>query len=85
MDLDQKHNTNQSLLHLTNKIYENLNKPQPEFTLGIFLYLKKAFDCCNLDILKKLEYYGFKNVSNTWFQNYLANRTRYVCINSIFS
>ena len=31
-----QHNTNQPLLHLMNKIYENLNKPQPEFTLGIF-------------------------------------------------
>ena len=59
-----------------NKIYENLNKPQPEFTLGIFLDLKKAFDCCNLRYsFKKLEYYGFKNVANTWFQNYLVNRT----------
>ena len=68
-----------------NKIYENLNKPQPEFTLGIFLDLKKAFDCCNLDILlKKLEYYGFKNVANTWFQNYLVNRTQYVCIKVFF-
>jgi len=38
-----QHNTNQPLLHLMNKIYENLNKPQPEFTLGIFLDLKKAF------------------------------------------
>ena len=60
------HDTNQPLLHLMNKIYENLNKPQPEFTLGIFLDLKKAFDCCDLNILlKKLEYYGFKNVTNT--------------------
>ena len=71
-----KHNTNQPLLHLMNKIYENLNKPQPEFTLGIFLDLKKAFDSCDLNILlKKLEYYGFKNVANIWFQNYLINRT----------
>jgi len=66
-----QHNTNQPLLHLMNKIYENLNKPQPEFTVGIILDLKKAFDCCNLDILfKKLEYYSFKYVANTWFQNY---------------
>ena len=32
-----KHSTNQPLLHLMNKIYENLNKSRPEFTLGIFL------------------------------------------------
>ena len=58
-----KHNPNQPLLHLMNKIYENLNKSKPEFTLGIFLDLKKAFDCCYLDILfKKLNHYGFKNV-----------------------
>jgi len=65
-----------------NKIYKNLNKPQPEFTLRIFLDLKKAFDCCDLNILlEKLEYYGVKNVANTWFQNYLCNRTQYVYIN----
>jgi hypothetical protein len=39
-----------------NKIYENLNKSKPEFTLGIFLDLKKA---CDLDILlKKIIHYG---------------------------
>ena len=53
MDLDHKHNTNQQLLHLMNKIYENLNKSKQEFTLGIFLDLKKAFNCCDLDILLK--------------------------------
>ena len=46
-----KHDTNQPLLHLMNKSYENLNKSKPEFTLGIFLDLKKAFDFCDLDIL----------------------------------
>ena len=79
-----KHNTNRPLLHLMNKIYENLNKSKPEFTLGIFLDLKKAFDCCDLYILlKKLMRYGFKNVANTWVKNYLVNRTQYVCINGV--
>ena len=64
--------------------YENFIKPQPEFTLGIFLDLKKAFDCCDLNILFKKNS-GFKNVANTWFQNYLCNRTQYVCMNGIFS
>ena len=69
-----KHNTNQPLLHLMNKIYEKLNKSKPEFTLGIFQDLKKAFDCCDLSILlKKLMRYGFKNVANAWFKNYLFN------------
>ena len=69
-----------------NEIYENRNKSKTEFTLGIFLDLKKAFDCCDLDILlKKLNHYGFKNVANIWFKNYLVNRTQYVCINGAFS
>ena len=60
--MDLEHNIiliNQPLLHRMNKIYENLNKPQPEFTLGLFLDLKNAFDCCDSNILfKKLKYYG---------------------------
>ena len=68
-----------------NKIYENLNKSKPEFTLGIFLDLKKAFDCCDLDkLLKQLIHYGFKNVANTRFKNYLVSRTQYFCINGVF-
>jgi len=52
----------------------------------LFLDLKKAFDCCDLDILlKKINHYGFKNMVNSWFKNYLVNRTQYVCINGAFS
>jgi len=50
MDLDQ----NIILINLyytLNKIYENLNKYKPEFTLGIFLDPKKAFACFDLNIL----------------------------------
>ena len=69
-----------------NRIYKNLNKTKPEFTLKLFLDLKKAFDCCDLDILlnKKLNHYGFENVTNNWFKNYLINRTQCVCINGVF-
>ena len=80
------HNTNQPLIHLMDKIYKSLNKDNPEYKLGIFLDLKKAFNTVNINILlQKLKHYGFKGASNTWVQNYLTNRTQYVCINEIFS
>jgi len=77
-----KHDTNQPIIHLLDKIYNGLNKNIPEYTLGIFLDLKKAFDTVDHNILfEKLKHYGFRNVSNTWFKNYLSNRTQYVSIN----
>ena len=85
MDLDLNRTHNQPLLHVMNKIYKNLNKSTPEVTLGIFLDLKKAFNCFDLDILlKKLIHYGFKNVAKTWFKNDLLHRTQSVCINGVF-
>ena len=77
-----KHDTNQPIIHLLDRIYTGLNKDIPEYTLGIFLDLKKAFDTVDHDILlEKLKHYGFKNISNLWFKNYLSDRTQFVSIN----
>lgn len=75
-------NTSQPLIQLINKIYQGLNKQTSEYTLGVFIDLKKAFDTCNINILlRKLNHYGFQGISNKWFSSYLNGRTQYVEIN----
>jgi hypothetical protein len=77
-----KHDTSQPILHFLDRIYAGLNKDNPEYTLGIFLDLKKAFDTVDHKILlRKMKHYGFKGTTNKWFENYLTNRTQYVAIN----
>ena len=82
----KKHGTSHPVLHFLHNIYEALNKEIPEYTLGVFLDLKKAFDTVDHKILlKKLDYYGFRGVSNHWFNNYLTGRKQYVSIDGINS
>ena len=71
-----KHDTTQPILHFLDRIYNGLNQDSPEYTLTVFLDLKKAFDTVDINILlQKLCHYGFRNVTNIWFTNYLKNRT----------
>ena len=44
---------------------------------GVFIYLKKALDTVDYEILlNKLNHYGFRGVINDWFSSYLNNRTQ---------
>ena len=76
-----KHDTTQPILQLLDKIYEGLNSEDQNYSVGIFLDLKKAFDTVHHEtLLHKLNHYGFRNITNLWFKNYLCNRTQYVTI-----
>jgi len=56
-----------------------LKKDESEYTLGVFLDLKKAFDTVDFEILLgKLNHCGFRGTTNEWFRNYLTNKTQYV-------
>ena len=73
-------------MHFLNGIYAALNKPVPDYTLGIFIDLKKAFDTCDHNIiLSKLSHFGFRGVANTWFKNYLQNRKQFTVKNIVRS
>ena len=45
------HLTSHPLLQFFDKIYQGLKKDESEYTLGIFLDLKKDFDTVDFDIL----------------------------------
>jgi len=54
--------------------------------MGIFLDIKKAFDCVPRDILfKKLEHLGINGVTLKWFKSYLSNRSQKCDVNGSLS
>ena len=75
------HSTTHPLLRFLDKIYNAFNNKTPNFCLGIFCDLKKAFDTVNFSILlSKLEHYGFSGTPLKWFQSYLRGRSQFVNI-----
>ena len=82
----KSHSTTHAVFQFLNRIHEALNMQVPEYTLGIFLDLKKAFDTVNHAILiEKLEHYGFRGIARDWFWNYLTGRYQYVSIEGVES
>jgi hypothetical protein len=72
------------LLKLTNYVTEQLNNKN--FTVGIFLDLKKAFDVVSHKILlKKLKNLCIDGVVHQWFASYLEGRTQCVEIDGELS
>ena len=77
----QKHSTIHPILHFLNSIADTNDLPSKNITLGLFLDLSKAFDTINHEILlKKLDHYGIRGLSNTWLKSYLTNRKQYTHI-----
>ena len=74
-----KHSTNHAILLITDKIQKAIENKL--FSCGIFLDLSKAFDTVNHHILlRKLENYGIRGITNQWFHSYLSNRKQSVSI-----
>jgi hypothetical protein len=72
------------LLKLTNYVTKELNKKN--YTVGIFLDLKKAFDVVPHNILlKKMEKLGVGGIAMRWFTSYLEGRSQKVDIDGQLS
>jgi len=76
--------TEHNLLHLLNFVGNALN--ENKFCVGIFLDIKKAFDCVPRNILfKKLSNFGIKDTALNWFVSYLSNRQQKCDVNGSLS
>ena len=80
----EKHSTNHAIISMIEKIQQAMKNNQ--LAVGIFIDLQKAFDTVNHEILlHKLNYYGIKGLSNSWFRSYLNKREQFTSIDGVNS
>ena len=73
------HSTAMAILELVNNIYEGFENNQ--YTVGVFIDLKKAFDTVNHEILlDKLNFYGIRGIPLTSLTSYLSHRQQCVMV-----
>ena len=75
---------------LNKQLYRKvLNELKVHPTVDLFasrINLQKAFDTVDHKILlKKLEIYGFRGITNDWFSTYLSGRKQYVSVSGVDS
>ena len=76
--------TSTALLELVEEIVTANDKNM--YTIGVFIDLRKAFDTINHDlVLRKLENFGIRGITNNWLRSYLNNRTQYVALENVSS
>lgn len=80
----KRHSTYMALLDMYDKISTAIDRH--EYAVGIFIDLSKAFDTLDHSILlKKLQHYGIRGITLSWFNSYLCNRKQYVYLNGVSS
>ena len=72
------HSTTQSVIEITEKIKQACDSGH--YACGVFLDLQKAFDTVNNILLRKLDYYGIRGVTNNWFRSYLQDRIQFTSV-----
>lgn len=78
------HGCEHALLEAQTKLLQSMEKKQ--VTALLLLDFSKAFDMVDHSILlSKLEHYGIRGISLSWFRSYLTDRTQYVHANNLDS
>lgn len=73
------HSTEHAILSIVDKIQDAIEKN--EFSCGIFLDFRKAFDTVNHHVLiQKLDHYGIRGIAKSWFISYLTNRKQFTSV-----
>ena len=64
------------------ELVQNITKSfeQNEYVLGVFIYLKKAFDTVNHEILSQKLKLGINGALLEWFKSYLSNRNQCIVL-----
>ena len=78
----QRLSTYMTILELTDHIHRGFERN--EFTIGVFVDVRKAFDTVDHQVLiEKHKCYGIRGIPLDWLSSYLTNRKQYVQVDNL--